>query len=716
MAYTPPTADAVNFSLSSGYSAPLGGEVDFALGDPEGLAGATPSPLPGIIAPCGMHYRSRRDRRLGSGSALRYIAPPPQDRIVATPWGRHDHQDNTLTARWGMLLARNTRTLSRWTLGTRTDPGATRSTWRMVPAKDRGTLTPWGHGIAQDQGGAQRWRHLTKPTRRDQAHDQGRALPWRSSDIFRLKGSNELVPYSVPATGEPVNFALTATDYTPPAVGEPVNFSLSIWEAALQDLPISPRDRGDHTRYRQLSTLANRHQSRDPDTLIRWGPGGPGWIRDSLPIITPWPTEPNPPPTTVILPIRSVYIVIHNISLTRLDDGYEIDAERLTCNYNADAWGWQFSATLRGKNALDAIMPDINGQPVTLVATINGYTWHLIVEDWTEDREFAKRGVSVTGRGLSAQLDSPYQLPGSGVTGAALTIQQLMADHLPLGSGWTLAFASGTPDWLVPAGAWSWSNQTPIAAIHAAAQGTGLVVVPSMAAQTLTVQPRYPVLPWDYAGATPDLVVPEAAIMRLQRRQAVATQANAVYVHGGEVGGVLCRVLRNLSAGDRVAPTQTSSLITDADAGRLLGGRILSGQHQQPGVRGITLPLGGEFPLGAVGNLLRIDLPGDTQHGIINAVSIEASRSDRGDTARQTLQIGEETPNTWAKFKRLLPGDPLLSGTVDTAHADGTVTVLLTAGGYVRVRGDAQPGDNVYLRSGRIDGPAPAMAQLEITV
>lgn len=422
------------------------------------------------------------------------------------------------------------------------------------------------------------------------------------------------------------------------------------------------------------------------------------------------------PQSPVIIPIRSTYIVIHNISLTRLDDGFEIDAEQLSCSLTADAWAWQFSATLRGRGALDAVMPDTNGQPVTLVATINGYTWHLLVEDWTEDREFGKRGVSVTGRGLSAELASPYQLPDSGVTDSALTIQQLMAGHLPLGSGWTLAFTTGTPDWLVPAGAWSWSTQSPIAAIHAAAQGTGLVVVPGMDSKTLTVQPRYPVLPWDYATATPDLTVPESAILRLQRRQAVATQANAVFVHGGEVGGVLARVIRNLSAGDRVAATQSSPLITHADAARLLGGRILSGQHQQPTVRSLTMPLGGDFALGAIGNLMQIGLAGDTQHGIINAVSIEAQRTDRGTTARQSLQIGEETPNTWAKFTRLLPADPLLMGEVSTQHGDGTNTVLLAGGGTVRVRGNSVAGASVYVRSGRIEGEAPALSQFDITV
>ncbi len=421
------------------------------------------------------------------------------------------------------------------------------------------------------------------------------------------------------------------------------------------------------------------------------------------------------PPLSI--PVLRTYIVIHDISLTRLEDGYEIDAERLSVGANADAWTWQFSATLRGKEALDAVVPDSQGQPVTLVAAIDGHTWYLVVEDWTEDREFGKRSVAVTGRGLPAELAQPYLLADSGVTSSDMTVQQLMAAHLPLGSGWSLSFAAGTPDWLVPAGAWSWSSQTPIAAIHAAAQEMGLVVVPGMADRSLTIQPRYPVLPWDYDTSAPDLIVPESAILKLQRRQAVATQANAVYVHGGEVGGVLARVIRNLSAGDRVAATQSSSLITHVDAARLLGGRILSGQHQQPTIKSVTIPLGGVFPLAAMGNLMHVDLA-DSQRGVINAVNVEVNVDARSGktTVRQSLYIGEDTPSVWAKFKHLLPSSPLLVGVVSTSHGDGTATVELVSGGYVRVRGDAAAGSSVYVRQGRIEGNAPSLSQLDITV
>jgi hypothetical protein len=415
------------------------------------------------------------------------------------------------------------------------------------------------------------------------------------------------------------------------------------------------------------------------------------------------------------IPIRRVYLMIHDIEVVRLPDRTPIHASRLNISLDADAWAWQWSGNLLGAAALEAVQPDQDGQPVTLEATIDGYTWHLLVEDWTEDREFGRRGVSVKGRGLTGWLGQPYELPASGESAAIATAQQLAAAHLPIGEGWSIDWQA--PDWLVPAGAWSWQGKTPAQAIHEIAQAAGYVVRPAMSSRVLRIQPRYPVLPWDYDSATPALVVPDAAIMRLERRQAVATQANAVYVHGGEVGGVLARVRRTASAGDRVAPTASHPLITHADAARALGSRLLAGQHQQPEVRSLTLPVDGStFPLGQVGDLLRATIGGASHHGIINAVQVEAQRGNGGVTVRQTLTLGEDTPNQWARFRRLLPGDPLLMGTVEQQHVDGTATVLLVGGGSVRVRGEAADGSTVYVRGGRIEGPAPSLSQVEIEV
>ncbi len=54
----------------------------------------------------------------------------------------------------------------------------------------------------------------------------------------------------------------------------------------------------------------------------------------------------------------------------------------------------------------------------------------------------------------------------------------------------------------------------------------------------------------------------------------------------------------------------------------------------------------------------------------------------------------------------------LLVGTV----AGETSVVTLLDGGIVSVRGTATVGGKVYIRAGRIEGPAPAMRQNEIVV
>jgi hypothetical protein len=416
------------------------------------------------------------------------------------------------------------------------------------------------------------------------------------------------------------------------------------------------------------------------------------------------------------IPRQRSYLVLHAISLVRLPDRLPIEHASLSVSLDADSWAWKWSGTLLGRAALEAVKASESGVPVVLEASIDAHVWHLLVEDWAEDRTHATRRIAASGRGLTAWLSDPSELPQSGVLGEARSVQQALAERLPFGAGWTLTFAAGTPDWLLPAGAWSWQNATPIQAMHAAAAEVGLVIVPAMAAKALTVQPRYPVLPWDFAAADPDLIVPDSAIMTLARRQSVPSQANAVYVHGLEVGGLLARVYREGSAGDRAAPTVAHPWITHADGARLLGSRLLAAQHMQPEIRSLSIPLGGLFPLVNIGDLLAVELTGETGdiRGIVNGVSVSASSS--APAVRQTLTLGEETPNVWAKWKRLLPDDPLLVGEIADVYADGTVQVHPIGGGTIRVRGEGTEGDRVWVRGGRIEGAAPEMGGVEIEV
>lgn len=71
--------------------------------------------------------------------------------------------------------------------------------------------------------------------------------------------------------------------------------------------------------------------------------------------------------------------------------------------------------------------------------------------------------------------------------------------------------------------------------------------------------------------------------------------------------------------------------------------------------------------------------------------------------------------NLFAQFKSLLPARPLQAGTVQ-AVAAGLATIQLPDGGELQARGEASVGDVVFVRDGVIEGPAPDLTPVSITV
>ena len=73
--------------------------------------------------------------------------------------------------------------------------------------------------------------------------------------------------------------------------------------------------------------------------------------------------------------------------------------------------------------------------------------------------------------------------------------------------------------------------------------------------------------------------------------------------------------------------------------------------------------------------------------------------------------------NLHRALRELLPEAPLLVASVVAINADNTVTVTFPGGTRQRVRGrDATVGGNVFVRSGVIEGAAPALTALTIEV
>jgi hypothetical protein len=236
--------------------------------------------------------------------------------------------------------------------------------------------------------------------------------------------------------------------------------------------------------------------------------------------------------------------------------------------------------------------------------------------------------------------------------------------------------------------------------------------VPSRNSKTLKILPRYPVLPWQFDEATPNLVIPDSALQSLTYRAVIPAQANGVYVHGGEIGGVIgwCRL--NGTDGARLSQTISNALMTNVVGCRALGERILAGQYTQPALQSVTLPMNAtDMPLANVGDLIRVNVDGGQVRGVVNSVSVSANFG----SVSQTIQIGEETANVWSAFKQILPSDPLLVGVVASVSGETSLMTLID-GGVIRVRGVGAVNEKWYIRNGALESKAPSLTLSEIVI
>lgn len=327
-----------------------------------------------------------------------------------------------------------------------------------------------------------------------------------------------------------------------------------------------------------------------------------------------------------VIPVRRAYLVINNVTLTRIDTEQDLVCESLDISVDADSWTCAWSATLAWSeyNALRAE----RGQPIELLASINGHPYRLLMEGAPKrQRSFGKWSVSIGGRGIAAALDSPYQDIGvRSNPGQDYTAQQLMADALTINgvsNGWSLDWR--ITDWLVPAGAWAHQG-TPIAAVLDVAGAVGAIVQAADAAKTLRILPRYPVAPWGWHAATPDIQVPLDIITAESIEPVTRPGYNAVYV-GGQSYGVTSLVKRQGTAGDVLAQTITHPLLTAAEATRQRGLAVLGDTGAQERIS-MSLPLSDDTGLIRINMLADVPDPDDAWRGLVRSVALSARWED----------------------------------------------------------------------------------------
>lgn len=346
----------------------------------------------------------------------------------------------------------------------------------------------------------------------------------------------------------------------------------------------------------------------DPNLLFGAAPGGPGLV---------FLCERHGTPATLVIPVRSLYMVTNNITLTRVSDGAPVPANAASVTLDADSWTWGFTASLPG--AARALVED--GTELLLV--VNGMSFRVLVDENERDRSFGRSDLTIRGRGRNALLDDEAAVRSYtnavGMTALQLAEEALTLNGIPL--GWSVDW--GLTDWFVPAGAWS-AQGTPVNAVLQIAAAAGGYVQPHFTDTSLLVLPRYPALPRDWSGLTPDVELPSSVVqvegIRWQRRP----EYNRIYVAGGDVGGVMGQVTIAGTAGDLAAQMVVDPLITHVDAARQRGLSVLGASGRKAHVR---LKVPGLPELGFVrpGRLVRYVDGATTRLGLVRSAQLDAT-------------------------------------------------------------------------------------------
>ncbi|MGU3628002.1 hypothetical protein, partial [Comamonas sp. C24C] len=479
---------------------------------------------------------------------------------------------------------------------------------------------------------------------------QGVALQGRFQQARPLPGASAQARWQE-AQGLRVSLQATAQDAAPVRAGWMVRFQESLRDrrrmvdATAQDAmglqyelttgagPSVPLYRGFKGRYQQaMKPPAGKSQTKPPEPekpgCYEQLVGGPirllfcrSWTASAnLLFMCCKPVGPEPQPQFVI-PLLPVYMQVHNLTAHLLPSLEPVVLTNVTIAADDDSYCWSLSAN-GPEHLLDQLAP-VGGLPQRLQVGIDGMQFVFAVTSTARSRSFDRRRVAVQGISVTAMLGSPYMPKQAWLSTSVATAQQLAVSALEF-SGVDLDWQ--IPDWQVPAGAWSFQG-TPLQAVLRMADSVNAVVRSHRTAEQLIVAPRYPVLPWEWGAAVPDVQMPAAVIVTDELRPDPRAEYNAIYVAGGSVGGVLGHVVRSLSARDKLAPQIQDDLITHADAARMRGSWALaaSGNKLQ---HSISMPVltGGTNPgILNPGQLLEVADTDGIWRGLVRGVSVSAS-------------------------------------------------------------------------------------------
>ena len=338
-----------------------------------------------------------------------------------------------------------------------------------------------------------------------------------------------------------------------------------------------------------------------------------------------------------VIPNLDSYIMLNKIQAYA--GSLKLNPISIAVSHDRQGYYWTCEVELSPDDfaALNLAQYDQGKEPLVTLK-INANTFTFIAESYRDNRTFARRSYTISGRSQTARLGADYAQLKQDIIRQELYARQI-ADSVLENTG----FRIGTwaiPDWRVPAQVYSLADKTPIAVLADIAQAAGGFVYSDPSERIIHLKPRYKVPAWQLARATPDVSIPASVITQISGQKQISTQCYGVFVSATHNKGVFRKIVRKASAGSPEAFALSHALYT-ADEPCLAAGIAALGDTGANKSEQIELPVMEKYALGIaqLGEIWQVTETSGAWLGIVDSVSITVSLENDAPKIMQSVGV-----------------------------------------------------------------------------
>ena len=338
-----------------------------------------------------------------------------------------------------------------------------------------------------------------------------------------------------------------------------------------------------------------------------------------------------------VIPNLDSYIMLNKIQAYA--GSLKLNPISITVSHDRQGYYWTCEVELSPDDfaALNLAQYDQGKEPLVTLE-INTAKFAFIAESYRDNRAFARRSYTVSGRSQTARLGADYAQLKQGIIRQELYARQI-ADSVLENTG----FRIGTwaiPDWRVPANVYSLADKTPIAVLADIAQAAGGFVYSDPSERILHLKPRFKVAAWQLAHSTPDVSIPASVITQISGQKQISTQCYGVFVSATHNKGVFRKIVRKASAGSPEASALSHALYT-ADEPCLAAGIAALGDTGASKTEQIELPVMEKYALdiAQLGDIWQVSEPNGAWMGMVDSVSISVTLENDAPKIMQSVGV-----------------------------------------------------------------------------